>query len=120
MRGMLKHTVHEKRESVEQSQEWSGEIDDYLVHVSEDSGGHVRLHLGLRDWNEGPARIGIFDSCPKNVAELEAFADRAGDVFRQLAAELRAIGKDDLRPKWEREMEANMARFREEAGHAKG
>ena len=119
---MLNHKINEHRERVTRSQEWSGQIEGYDVFVSEDSLGYVSISVAPTSWNDGGARIGIFRTCPESVAELEAFAGNAERVLRGIATELRAIGKDDLRPRHEQEFERNLAKHRQalklEADHA--
>lgn len=98
---MFKHERKESESIVKARDEYSAVICDHDVFVSVDDDGTTSVSIAPNNWQDG-LRLPMLKFHPKNVAELERLADVGPDLFRKVAAELRAIGKEDLRSKWDK------------------
>lgn len=113
--GKFKLRVNESEKITERSETLTAEIMGYGVWVDTDK--HLtRMSISPVNWGN-PMRVGIVQLHPKTVAELEHFADIAGDLFRAIAEGLREAGKDDLRSPHEREMDEWKEQFEKIGGH---
>lgn len=70
----------------------------------------TELHISPRNWNDG-LRLGIIKCHPKSVGEIEQLADAAPDLLRTIAKELRELGMDDLRGRWDKLKDDSDAQF---------
>lgn len=104
--------VDEQTEIRKRRETLKAEMCGYDVWVTTDE-QNTHLTVSPVDWQNG-IRMGIFDCYPKSVAEIEAFAEVAGDLFRAIAKEMREAGKDDLRSEWEKRSDE----FREQSRKA--
>lgn len=97
-----KFTLHVSEEThrVERRERCSAVIGGYLVCFSYDEQTGSRISVSPKDYTS--SRLGILEFSPKSVSDLETLADAAGPLLRELAAQLRAIGKEDLRSSFDR------------------
>lgn len=100
---MFRHEVKESQTVISKQDYYTAKIEGYDVIFEHDNNG-ARLKLYPNSEHHG-IRLGLIECCPDNVADLEQFADHAATLFRGIARELRALGKSDLRSKWEIEHE---------------
>lgn len=91
----FKLDVQEESQRVERRETLSTVILDYDVFVVTRGGGVATLSIAPVNWER--IRLGILRCHPKSVADIEKFAEIAGDLFRAIAKEMRKEGKDDLR-----------------------
>jgi hypothetical protein len=113
----FKLRVDKQTEILKRRETLSAELCGYDVIVSTDEHS-THLSIAPVYWQDG-LRMGIINCYPKSVAELEKFAEVAGDLFRAIAKELREAGKDDLRTEHEKRMDEMQARFRTVMNEAK-
>jgi hypothetical protein len=95
----FQHRVNEQAQTVKRSDWYSiDDLNGYTVLLVQDE-DLTELSIAPKDW--GGLRLGILRCHPKSVADIEKFAEDAPALFRAIADELRALGKDDLRSKWD-------------------
>lgn len=109
----LTKRVREEQQLISRSESHSGRYEDYefTLHMSENR----RFISVLRFNDHSYLRLGIIEFTPKSVSDIEAFAEKASDLFRTIAKELREAGFDDLRDEWDKrhdEIEASMLEIR--------
>jgi len=94
---LFQHEVREAERQLERHETWTAEINGYYVILTRRDDGFCELSLAPVKWDMG--RLGILQCYPKRVADIEAFAEVAGALFREVAANLRDAGLNDMRSK---------------------
>lgn len=96
----FRQEIREERESVKREEWLSADVGSYRVLIIIDDAGHTRVTITPKDWDY--LRMGILDFHPRNVSDIEKFAEDARELLISVADGLRKAGKIDLRSRWER------------------
>lgn len=109
----IEHKVREAHEQIKEHHTWSFTVAGYTgVASREGADGHLEISIAPEPWDR--LRLGILKMYPRFLSDLEAFADEAPALLRQLAAELReALGTDDVRDWSDRMMDDHHAQVKE-------
>lgn len=105
----FKKEIREKSERINRTETLTDTILGYDVFVVTEEDGTVRLSIAPEKWDR--IRLGIIQCYPRNVADIEKFADDAHDLFMTIAQNLRAEGKIDLRNRYEKISDEMHERF---------
>lgn len=95
----FKHEIETEERIIETTDKYTAEINGYdvIFTFNERDGAELRIYPIKSD----RLKLGIIQCRPRSVEDLEKFAEEAGDLLKAIALELRDLGKDDLRDKYE-------------------
>lgn len=98
---MFEHERIESQTHTRAEDHYSAVIQDHDVLLTIRDDGVASVDICPNSWDDG-LRLPMLRFHPKHVDDLERLADAAPALFREVARELRALGKEDLRSEWDK------------------